>query len=267
MMTKITPSREKEILASCGPFAAYRWGMIGKEGATFDEWQRAGQFFAEMREAASWALCDWLAYGEAHFGEDYAQALDEMEFSEGYLANLHTLYRAFPPGTRRWPLGKTYYQAVLPLVPAARERILDMVVAQRLSRDEVRQLVAAQPDEERRHKRPVRQVADTQVPSWQDDSCLVALPGPDTPPGSDDASEAIWTDTFCTHDRADGAIEPGALPSPLIKAGLAAVGPQMLGAAKVEVSYGRQIGFLFETVPDLDLHEGQRVRVYVEVVK
>jgi len=246
--TKLTPPRENgATLPVYGPFQAGRWGLLVTGEATYDQWEEAGRRLQEAQEAFSWALCDWLAWGESHYGEDYAQALDNYSFSEGYVANLQTLFRAFPPERRRWVLGKSYYQAVLPLTREAQERVLDMVVEDRLTRDELRAAVRALPEDNRRRPRPTPRFRVATLPAP-----AVAAPSGNGHSAPPEDVEATWQAVMLAHDRA-ASLEDEPVYAPAHPAGLTAV---------VMDYYGRQVVILFDAPPDL--REGQRVRVTVE---
>ena len=288
MTATLTPPRENgATLPVYGPFCAGRWGLIVTGEASYAEWEEAGRRLQEAQEAFSWALCDWLAWGESHYGEDYAQALDNYTFSEGYVANLQTLFRAFPPERRRWVLGKSYYQAVLPLTREAQERVLDMVVEDRLTRDELRAAVRALPEDDRRRPRPVPrfQVATLPAPCCSKcggalvrlasgaHGCLVCEDvcpdcgdlryGPDAPHvcrvpsgnghNAPETDEAVLTAVFTRHERNEWLEDEPVYTPPARPVGQVAV---------VETCYGRQVVLRFEAAPNLK--EGQRVRVTVE---
>lgn len=247
-----------EVMYSSGPFHATRWQLIVAGEATFKEWERAGRFFKAINESSTWVMADWLVWGEAHFGEDSAQVLDDFRYSEGGLANLRTLYAAFPPERRRWRLGKSYYQAVLPLVKEAQEMVLDAAVRQRLTRDEVRNEVRALPDEARRRPRPERfQVATlpAPVPAAPNDNGH-AVEVVDAGLRLLGEGDVVLADVFRTHDRGRGLEDAEPEYAPVRPAGM---------AAEVIYSFERQVTLCFDVTPDLRVR--QRVRVFVEVVK
>lgn len=43
---------------------------------TYDQWQKLGEYLRWMDGALQWLIGDWVAYGDQHFGEKMAQAVD-----------------------------------------------------------------------------------------------------------------------------------------------------------------------------------------------
>lgn len=67
----------------------------------FDEWRRAGELIGNIRAGTAWWAGDWLNFGEAVYGEKYAQAMDSTGLSYHTLVNLAHIARKVAPETRR----------------------------------------------------------------------------------------------------------------------------------------------------------------------
>lgn len=67
----------------------------------YDEWERIGATLKGLHNAVQWAIGDWVRFGEAHYGEKYAQALDATGRSYATLTNIVSVCAAFPDKTSR----------------------------------------------------------------------------------------------------------------------------------------------------------------------
>jgi hypothetical protein len=108
---------------------------------------------------SSWALGDWLLYGDDHFGELVSQAETMTGLDYATLANARRTCRAFPPHRRHALLSFSHHVEVAALAPELADTLLDdadpdatLDVEPRLSvrelRDEVRlrQIIADEHD-------------------------------------------------------------------------------------------------------------------------
>ena len=78
----------------------------------YEEWRDAGLMYARLGKAVQWWLGDWLCYGEARFGELYAQAASETNYSEESLRGFQWVSSRVPPSVRRLTLPWSAHQAV-----------------------------------------------------------------------------------------------------------------------------------------------------------
>ena len=116
------------------------------ETMTYEEWVQKGWQLAQIREAVAWAIGDWIRFGEQHFGEKYAQAVDVLGMNEGTARNLVWVAEHVAPERRRPDLSWSHHAAVAPLEPAAQVEVLAWAAGEQggeqHTRDDVRQRVA-----------------------------------------------------------------------------------------------------------------------------
>ena len=91
----------------------------------YDRWEAVGRYLGRLRDATAWALGDWLRYGEATFGERYAQGVEATGRSEQTLMNYRSVARAVPPSRRNAALSWSHHRAVVKLDPADQRQWLD----------------------------------------------------------------------------------------------------------------------------------------------
>lgn len=115
---------------------------------TFDQWQQVGEQLAQAKATAewavdmtNWALGNWIEYGDAKWGEKYAQAVDVTGLRESTLQRLAYTVRQFGGRPSHPALPFTYHAEVAFLPEPEREAILDQAQEQGLTRARIRQLV------------------------------------------------------------------------------------------------------------------------------
>lgn len=115
-------------------------GIILPANLGFDEWMDIGGKLRGAREAVRWWIGDWLAFGEAAYGERYAQALDNAEWDYQTLRNFVWVARAIPHTQRRASLSWSHHAECAALEPDKREALLCRAVDENLSVREMREL-------------------------------------------------------------------------------------------------------------------------------
>jgi hypothetical protein len=100
----------------------YENGLELPSGITFDDWKNVvTSIHTEIEATASrancltWAIADAINYGEAEFGEMYAQWVDQTDYAYGSLANIAWVGREVPLTIRQPELSFYQHQAVAPL--------------------------------------------------------------------------------------------------------------------------------------------------------
>lgn len=76
-----------DLLAENGVGEVTRTGWCAPEQMDFDEWVRIGNTFQAIGSSINWWVGDWLNYGEAKWGEMYAQAIEVTGWEYQRLAN------------------------------------------------------------------------------------------------------------------------------------------------------------------------------------
>ena len=112
------------------------WSPTGE--LTFDQWSEIGVFLLDLRDASQWALGDWLNFGEAKWGEKYAQALNEKRASYQTLRNVSSVCRAYAPSERVADVSFSHHALVSGWETDTRADALIMFAEKDFNRDEAR---------------------------------------------------------------------------------------------------------------------------------
>lgn len=105
---------------------------------TFEEWEQAGQMLQSIGRAWQWWVGDWLNYGEARYGEKYAQAIDLTGLGYDAVANAAWVAAAVEPSTRVETLSWTHHRLVAQLDPLAQREWLTRARDEGMSTRELR---------------------------------------------------------------------------------------------------------------------------------
>ena len=116
-------------------------GLVIAGEINYDTWAAVGPVLGEYTRGVAWAIGDWLNFGEARWGEMYAQAIDTTGLSLGRLRNLKYLAGAVPYANRVAGLSLSHHEAVAPLSIDQQNKLLLMAVDYGLGRDELRDVV------------------------------------------------------------------------------------------------------------------------------
>lgn len=95
-----------------------------KEGLTQKEWVEVGRSLRSMERGIQFWVGDWLAYGEARFGEE---AFADLERRDKTLANWATVARKVAPSRRREDVQFSHHAEVASLPPAEQTEVLEEV--------------------------------------------------------------------------------------------------------------------------------------------
>jgi len=116
-------------------------GLVFTGEISFDNWASIGPMLGKYSRAVAWAIGDWLNFGEAKWGEMYAQALDTTGLSLGRLRNLKYLAGAVPMTNRVSTLSLSHHEAVASFPIDRQSQLLRMATDYDLNRDELRAIV------------------------------------------------------------------------------------------------------------------------------
>lgn len=290
-LTLTTPATAPGLIVR-GPFAYTSLGLVEVSGTpSFADWEAEVYHVDDARRAMKFWLGDLLNYGDGRYGALAEQVADARRFVYEDLDTLKWVCRHVPLSLRSENLSFSHHRAVAKLDEGDIDRLLRQAAERELSVHDLKVLADELRPPRQRSPRAAFQVATLPAPEPMCSGCgspTVQLAsgargclacedvcptcgelryGPDAPhtcqPSgnwhSAPEAEDVLTAVFTTHGRAASNTELDTPPVP------AAVGPRLLGEAVVESEYGRHIGLLFDAAPDL--RDGQRVRVYVEVVK
>lgn len=92
-------------------------GLKFPEHMEFDDWKDVGIELCRVHTKVSWAIADWLFYGEWEYGRTYEEALDVTGLSYQALADLKYVAGRFDHGRRVKELSVGHHRevAALPL--------------------------------------------------------------------------------------------------------------------------------------------------------
>ncbi len=107
---------------------------------SFWEWAALGQQIAIISNWSPWALGDWWLHGHNQFGEDAAQAVNDLRIELKTLQNYAWVCSRFPASRRReLPISFAHHAEVAGLEPADADALLDAAQEYGWSRYELRE--------------------------------------------------------------------------------------------------------------------------------
>jgi len=101
-----------------------RLGLELPDNLPYEQWELIGRKLRSVERAIQWLIGDWIRFGESHYGEMYAQALDATEYSYGTLRNQAYVAGRFELSRRHDNLSFTHHQEVAALPPAEADDLL-----------------------------------------------------------------------------------------------------------------------------------------------
>jgi N6-adenosine-specific RNA methylase IME4 len=110
-------------------------------GLPFEEWHRCGCLLGQIGRSMQWWIGDWVNYGEATYGEKYAQALDATGLEYQTVANMAWVAAQYEFSLRKENLSWSHHHFVAALPPDERETWLDTAEAEEWSAHELRRAV------------------------------------------------------------------------------------------------------------------------------
>lgn len=87
-------------------------GWVPQRDLSFAEWEEVGHTLQHIGRAWQWWVGDWLNYGEAKYGETYAQAIDITGLGYDAVANAAWVAAAINSSTRVETLSWTHHRLV-----------------------------------------------------------------------------------------------------------------------------------------------------------
>jgi hypothetical protein len=108
---------------------------------TYERFESALAGCAAIGDSARWWLGDLLVFGEARYGEEYAQALHASRLSERQLNRYRYVCQQIARSRRRENLSFSHHEEVAPLEPTEQNALLRRAEEQGLSVAELREVV------------------------------------------------------------------------------------------------------------------------------
>lgn len=115
-----------------------------RPGMSFTEWSTLGCRLAHVSSASSWALGDWLLFGQRNFAGRYLVALQETNLDYQTLRNYAWVAGRFAPSRRRDALSFQHHAEVASMTEPEQELWLRRAESERWSRNELRRRVRLQ---------------------------------------------------------------------------------------------------------------------------
>lgn len=117
-----TPARIGALIDSSAPSAI---GLRLPEKLSFEQWLAIGEQLQIAHRSILWWIGDFLAYGEKRFGEEYAQAVENLGHSTETIRVAKWVSERVDPKRRRAGLSWSHHREVASLDPDEQARLLD----------------------------------------------------------------------------------------------------------------------------------------------
>lgn len=155
-MTELVPAADQRISELQGVLALEGAGAITATSLDltdpdmpFDRWEACGRMFGQIERSNRWWIGDWLLFGEAVYGEDSAQAVDDKQsrtkaaeqvtgLDPATLANIASICRKVDRDHRKRELGFWIHAEVTALDPDEQTLWLERAIEQGWTRSELR---------------------------------------------------------------------------------------------------------------------------------
>ncbi len=112
--------------------------QIGQEKMPYQEWAKLGKELHRIRRWAAWAIGDWLNYGEQRYGEMYAQALEDTQYSYSTLSKMKYVSSRFEMFRRAENLSWSHHVEVAALPRKDQDKWLKRAEAEDWSKSDLR---------------------------------------------------------------------------------------------------------------------------------
>lgn len=111
--------------------------LVIPDGLSYDEWAEMGQPLMRIAQASMWWVGDWLLYGEHHYGEKYAQAIEATGYAVSTLKNAQWVADRFPPSERREDVTFSQHKTIAGLDPPQRVELLRRAAEESMTEGEL----------------------------------------------------------------------------------------------------------------------------------
>jgi hypothetical protein len=128
----------EQIVAQHGPFVLLVSGVVVTGNPTYEEWNAAAVWVQQVEKASPFWIGDLLAYGEAMYGEKYAQAIEATGHKVGYLMNVASVAAKIPAARRHPDLSFSHHQEVAALPEQQQNEWLDKAEVENWTSKELR---------------------------------------------------------------------------------------------------------------------------------
>ena len=118
-------------------------GLVLRPDLSFDEWQYVVQSLFSVERSINWLIGDALAYGEDKFGEEFAQAVDSLDWKRQRVQNAAWVSRSVQHDTRRNELSWSHHALVASMDKDEQEMWLQRCADEHLSCSSLRKEISA----------------------------------------------------------------------------------------------------------------------------
>lgn len=125
-------------LAAAGAIVSETALHLTDPNVTWDVYVRLGIFIGQMNRSCAWWVGDLVLFGEAVFGEEYAQIEQALGLAPQTIANRASVARHIPPERRRASLPFGVHAEVAYLEPKERDHWLDLCESGQWTRAKLR---------------------------------------------------------------------------------------------------------------------------------
>lgn len=116
-------------------------GLLIERDLPYKEWARVGASIAQARRVMTWAIGDWILYGEARYGEKYTQAIEATGYAPGSLVTMASVCERIPQAMRQADLSFEHHRVVAYLPEGERQGWLVKSVRHAWTREQLREKV------------------------------------------------------------------------------------------------------------------------------
>ncbi|WP_037502713.1 LmbU family transcriptional regulator [Solirubrobacter soli] len=114
-----------------------------RPGMSFGDWAAVGRRLSHVSSRATWALGDWLLFGERAFGGRYRTAVEATNLDYQTLRNYAWVAGSFAPHRRRPELSFQHHAELAAMTEIEQDLWLNRAVTGRWSRNELRRRLRA----------------------------------------------------------------------------------------------------------------------------
>lgn len=132
---------DRELAVLGDYFELTKTGLVVKGNPPIEAWLEAGEHLRYIQGSVHWWLGDWLRYGETHYGEKYAQALDETDYSYQTLRDDVWVAGRIEMSRRKDILSFSHHKEVAALEPVEQDELLNLAEEKQWSMRELRKAV------------------------------------------------------------------------------------------------------------------------------
>jgi hypothetical protein len=140
-MNALTKRNDKAItLFGVGTYTEVGWTPPEQE-LEYGDWEQLYGAFAQIQASINWIIGDYLVYGEAHYGEEAAQAVSPLQWEPQRVANCKWVSKAIPMASRIIGLSWTHHSLVASLPERSRDYWLQRASSEKMSTEQLRKLL------------------------------------------------------------------------------------------------------------------------------